>query len=485
MILTQKSPYSHPTTPPSNSSNETLSDASPSRQTENDLKSPSYTSDFKVMLQIVFFNGSGMFYMEFMVTYIAITMLFASGVELGVFFSLQVFGYLISTLTAGILTDRIAKTKLILVGSFGRGLGYLFFYFAILSQSLSFIGVATFTVGFAAGFFWIPFNAMIAEKSSPDNRSHAYGRRSSALGFGITAGSVVGFWIFFETINTSISPWLVYSPLILYAAANVFAGFQFILRVDENVRLNSHPLISDFDSNSDSALDNSTQTDKSALSSEVWSRSLKIGFLYIMIVLVLASINSSIGRPFVQPFFLENLSSDPNVVLMVYLPGGIIQMLLAPRIGRLADKLPPKVSVTISGVAGALLTYFWVNSSQVWVVAILWTLDNTIISLGFLTVQNLLSRMSTQYRGKIFGSQETIVNLGGLLGPILGGLAWDYRSMKSPFYISIIVELLLIPFYWAALRLLLPHLIEKTSTEQSEISLSNPAPSVHPTSKEV
>ncbi len=482
MILTPKSHNSNPPTLPSISPVENSSVESPSLQTENEPKSPSYTPDFKVMLQIVFFNGSGMFYMEFMVTYIAITMLSASGVELGMFVSFQVFGYLISTLTAGILTDRIAKTKLILFGSFGRGIGYIFFYIAILTQSLSLIGVSTFTVGFAAGFFWVPFNAMIAEKSSPDVRSHAYGRRGSALGFGVISGSLVGFWLFFETVNTSISPMIIYSPLILYAAANVFAGFQFLLRVDENVRLTSVPK----DANSDSISDpDSNSKSDSDSDSEVWSRSLKIGFLYIMIVLVLASINSSIGRPFVQPFFLENLSSDPNVVLMVYLPAGIIQMLIAPRIGRLADKLPPKLSVTIAGVSGALLTYFWINSTQVWVVAILWTLDNVIISLGFLTIQNLLSRMSTQYRGRVFGSQETIVNLGGLLGPILGGLAWDNVSSRSPFYISIVVEILLIPFYWTALRWLLPHLIEKTSAEQSAILPSPPSQSTLKTPEEI
>ncbi|MHA1618739.1 MAG: MFS transporter, partial [Promethearchaeota archaeon] len=214
MITTSKSPPSSQDNPshPSSSLQEKNELTTPSLK-QNEIKSKSYTPDFKVMLQIVFFNGTGMFYMEFLVTYIAITMLSASGVQLGMFVSFQVFGYLISTLTAGILTDRIAKTKLILVGSFGRGIGYIFFYIAILTQSLSLIGVSTFTVGLAAGFFWVPFNALIAEKSSPDVRSHAYGRRGSALGFGIISGSLVGFWLFFETVNTSISPMIVYSPL--------------------------------------------------------------------------------------------------------------------------------------------------------------------------------------------------------------------------------------------------------------------------------
>lgn len=440
-----------------------------------------FTSDFRVMLQIVFWNGLGMFYMEFLVPYIATSVLSVTKLQIGALVSFQVFGYLISTFIAGILTDRNSKTKIVLVGSFGRGIAYLFFYGAILAKSYALIGTSTFILGFGAGFFWVPFNTMISEKSSPDRRSNAFGRRSSALGFGIMVGSLLGFWVFFETINTEISPFIVFSPLIVFASANIYAGFQFLLKVDENLKYNpckieNIPIEKNNLQESEKIV--STSLNSKLIESneniqpdrETWSSQLKSGFLFIMIVLVLASINSSIGRPFVQVYFLEYVNSDPNTVLLIYIPGGIFQMLLAAKMGALADRIPPKVSITISSVAGAIITYFLVNTSSLWLIALLWMLDNTIISLGFLTIQNLLSRTSYKYRGKILGSQETITNLGGLLGPIIGGLAYDNLGAKSPFYISVGAELLLIPFYLIALHWLLPHLLEKTSEEKLNLS---------------
>ncbi|MCF2139749.1 MAG: MFS transporter [Candidatus Lokiarchaeota archaeon] len=447
-----------------------------------------FTSDFKVMLQIVFWNGLGMFYMEFLLPYIATIVLNSGGIEIGIFVSIQIVGYLISTMTAGILTDRSSKTRLILIGSFGRGISYLFFYIAILTKTLWIIGISTFILGIGAGFFWVPFNTMVAEKSSPDIRSQAYGRRSSALGFGIMVGSTIGFFIFIECIHTNISVALIYSPLILFAVANFYAGFQFLFKVDENLKYkppDSNTLLYSF-SNSFSTSDSSSTSSDSSFSSsnntaidlemnvtnnspknskESWSSGLKIGIAFLMIVLILESINGTITAPYMQIFLLNNVSPDPNVVLMIYIPGGIVQMLLASKIGALADHFNPKLSLTISSSFGAIITYFLVNTSNPWIVAILWCLDNTVVSLGFFTVQNLLSRSTFQYRGKIFGSQETITNIGGIIGPLIGGFAWDHLGMKSPFYISVIFEISLIPFYLLAIHWLVPHLKEKTSKE--------------------
>ncbi|MHA1794515.1 MAG: MFS transporter [Promethearchaeota archaeon] len=431
-------------------------------------KNLAFTSDFKIMLQIIFWNGLGMFYVEFLVPYIATTILLISGFYLGLIVAVQIAGYLISSLIAGFLTDKSSKTQLILIGSFGRGISYLIFYLAIIIRSYFLIALSTFILGMGAGFFWVPFNTMIAEKSSPDSRSHAYGRRSSALGYGIMAGSTVGFLIFLKTNNIGMSPLIIYSPLILFTAANFFAGFQFLYKVDENMKYLPHSSPSSSASSLPPSLTPSDSTINSLelVEKEQWSTGLKIGLIILFLFLIIESIKSSIARPFVQVYFLKNLSSDPNTVLLLYVPAGIIQMLLASKIGNLADRFHPALSITISSVMGALITYFLVNTSSLWLVAVLWTLDNTIVSLGFLAIQNLLSRSTLNFRGKIFGSQETITNLGGIVGPLIGGYAWDNLGMKAPFYLSVIIEFSLIPFYLLAVRFLLPNLLEKTTKEK-------------------
>ncbi|GAH30567.1 unnamed protein product, partial [marine sediment metagenome] len=88
----------------------------------------------------------------------------------------------------------------IMIGSFGRGLSYFLLYFALLLNSLFLIGIGTFSLGFLAGFYWIPFNALIAEKSKKQHRSEAYGKREAAMGRGMLYGSILGFTIFGFTL---------------------------------------------------------------------------------------------------------------------------------------------------------------------------------------------------------------------------------------------------------------------------------------------
>ena len=51
--------------------------------------------------------------------------------------------------------------------------------------------------------------------------------------------------------------------------------------------------------------------------------------------------------------------------------------------------------------------------------------------------------------------------LGGVLGPIAGGLAWDSLGISFPFILSIFLELFLIPIYLIAIKYLKKHMAEK------------------------
>ena len=134
--------------------------------------------------------------------------------------------------------------------------------------------------------------------------------------------------------------------------------------------------------------------------------------------------------------------------------------LIAPYIGRLVDKLPPLLGISITSSLGALMTYFLINSANIWVFSVILLGDLAIGMASGLIFQNMVSRLSKENRGKIFGVGDFFAFLGSVIGPILGGLAWDLINPKFPFIISIFVELSLIPLYLAAVYLLLPHMAE-------------------------
>lgn len=125
-----------------------------------------FTSDFNSMINIVMFNSVGFFFLEYLIPIVASIIIGATGLQIGLLFSVQVIGYMISSFFTGFITDKIkSKTSLILLGSFGRGIAYFILYTALIFSSLIGIGISTFCIGFFAGFFWIPFDTLIAEKS--------------------------------------------------------------------------------------------------------------------------------------------------------------------------------------------------------------------------------------------------------------------------------------------------------------------------------
>ena len=417
---------------------------------------PKITEDFNSMVRIVLYNSLGMFYITFLVPYIANETLSATGFQIGFLVSIQVFGHLLSSLFVGFLTDnsKIAKAKLILIGSWGRGVSYFIIYIAVLTESLILLGVGTFSLGFGVGFFWIPFDTLISEKSNKENRSYAFGKRDLEIGKGIMIGSFIGFTLFGFGTGYNLPEFIIYIPMIIFGLANMYAGTQFVRNIDESIKFGGDA------TNSESIKEDIFQNNRSSK-----SKVLLLGLIFLLFVLFLSSLNGSIAQPFIQVYILENISDDPNALLYAYLPGGIISFTLAPKIGDFVDKFNPALAITISSIIGAITTYFLINTSSLVIIAILWTLDITIVSVAGLSIQNLLSRISVNNRGKIFGIQRFTNNIGSIVGPLLGGLAWDIYNQKMPFLISIVVELFLIPFYWVAVKFILPHLAEKTKKE--------------------
>ncbi|MHA1451684.1 MAG: MFS transporter, partial [Promethearchaeota archaeon] len=223
---------------------------------------------------------------------------------------------------------------------------------------------------------------------------------------------------------------------VLYGVANIVGGLLFQIKVDESLEIKTQE-----------PEDNSheeTQPKK--------SKRIIFGFLILFIVLLLSSTNGSLASPFIIKYVQDVFSANMMVVGLAYVPAGILNFILAPKLGKLVDKLPPKYTILVTASLGAFLTYALIQwgSQNIAVFAVILVFDMTIATIGGLTVQNYLSRISKKHRGKIFGLNAFFANLGGIIGPILGGLAWQFQGMKAPFIISIFVEIFLIPLYWIA-----------------------------------
>ncbi|NVM18846.1 MAG: MFS transporter [Candidatus Lokiarchaeota archaeon] len=449
-----------------NTPNELKSDTINSNEHE-DKNNVKMTPDFIPMIRIIFWNSMGFFFFSFLIPYVTVQLLGVSKTELGIAFSIQTIGGLLSAPIVGFLTDRVSKKILILIGSFGRAICYILMYIGILVSSFVLFTTGMFILGFFVGFFWTPLDTLISEKSNKDNRSFAFGKRGGMIGKGNAMGSIISFIIFWLA-NTFVPEYtfLVYCPLLLFAASNILGGFVFHLKVDEELTFEKH-IFNIFPS----SVEPSVVSKKPVISdSPLKSRNnLAIGFFIGFSVLVLAfmtsNINQMLAYPYFQVYLIEELEVvDPTLVMIIYFPSQIISLLLAPKLGKIADKINPVLGMVFVSSLGAFVTWLIIGSTSGYMFGLLLLFDSTFAWGGNLILQNILSRISKIHRGKVFGAAQWLSLLGAVLGPIIGGFVYDSIGPSAPFVISIFIELSVIPLYAIAIKALKPYMAEKVDT---------------------
>jgi len=431
------------------------------QEDENNVK---LTPDFVPMIRIIFWNSIGFFFFSFLVPFVTVQLLGATGIELGLTFSIQTIGGLISAPIVGYLTDRVSRKLLILIGSFGRATCYILMYLGIISSSLVVFTVGMFVLGFFVGFFWTPLDTLISEKSNKANRSFAFGKRAGMIGRGNFLGSIISFTIFgLANFFVPENLFLVYSPLILFAGSNIFGGITFHLKVDEHLTLDKH-IFNLFPSSVEPSLISKEPViqDTPIKSKNNLAIGFFIGFSVLTISFMMSSMNSSLAYPFFQVYLIEELKvNNPTLVMLIYFPSQIVSLLLAPKLGKIADKINPIIGVAFVSGLGALVTGLIINSTSGLMFGLILLFDSTFAWGGNLILQNVLSRISKIHRGKIFGLAQCLSLFGAVLGPILGGFVWDAFGPTAPFVISIFIELSVIPLYVIAIKMLKPYMAEK------------------------
>ena len=422
------------------------------------------TPDFNSMLQIIFWNSLGFFFFGFLIPYATLEIMGSSGVELGYTVSSMLVGGLITAPIVGYLTDKISKKKLVLFGSFGRGIAYIIMYFSIIFKNQWAFMAGIFFLGFSVGYFWTPLDALISQKSHKTYRATAFGARGGMIGKGNLVGSLISFIVF--GLSYTFIPsftWVVYSPLLLFTFSNFYAGITFFKNTDEHLTYDDYISSLNHEENPTIISNLNDDIPKSELNlGNNNSKSIKLylGFFIFMIAFMFTSINQTLSYPFLQGYLIENFVQNPILIMAVYFPSEMIAQLLAPKLGILADKLNPRITILITGSLGASITWFLINSPNALIFGLLLVFDTVFAWLGMLILQNFLSRFSTTHRGKIFGIRQWVSLLGGVIGPIIGGYAWVINH-KMPFIISIFVELSLIPLFILALYALKPFVAEK------------------------
>ncbi len=396
------------------------------------------TADFDKMIRVIFFNSFGFFYYIFLLSYVPAKYFNGSGLQIGMVFSSNILGYLISSMIIGFLSDKYRNWKKIFVsiGSFGRGIALILMYMAINLKSLKFFIFAVFFQGFIVMFFWTPLDILISEKSDKEYRTIAFARRANLIGIGSLVGTLLAFCILgLSTLLTHQNAWFFYCPLILFAFCNFYAAIRFYFDVNDE--------IVDFP---DEKEENMKKIDKRVL----------IGFILLLVVTLLIAINNTFANPFLQAYLIEYIVQDPMIIMLIYFPAHIFAYIIAPKLGNIINRINIYLAISLICFFGAISTLIIISTTSAIVFSAVLLFDSLFVTVETLIKQNYSSKISPQNRGKIFSAMSFVQYVGAIVSPLVGGLVWERFGHKIPFQVTIIVEILLIVPYLLAIYFLIP-----------------------------
>ena len=432
------------------------------------------TPDFNSMIRITFWNGLGFIFFMFIKSYVVIYFFGGSGVTLGIIMALQPLARLFSMPLIAYLTDHTSKKRLVLIGSMGRTLAYTLYWISLVIPNLFLFGVGTFCQGLLVGFFWPPFYSLISEKSYKGNRTQALATgRGKMIGYGFLLGAFISIPTFsLVSIFLPGNIPLMYSPLLIFATINVFAGIRFYLRVDETLTFEKFSAtLNDSNFKINNSQEKIETIDNEGNENNKKDRIFYIGFFSLILVILAISINGMIYSPFISAFLIENLLPGfseiivPIIVMVVYFPAQVISQLMASKFGKLFDRISPLKSVISISCFKALMIWLLICAFSAFDFAIFLIFLYIASESNVYLIQAIMSRISIKHRGKIFGLYIWIDQLGRVIGPIIGGILWDTMNYNVPFLISIYIGLCLIPVFMFAIRTLSPYMVEKVEID--------------------
>ncbi|NPD90006.1 MAG: MFS transporter [Asgard group archaeon] len=384
------------------------------------------------------FSSVGFYFLSFLIPIISFLNLKISGLELGFVFSLRTIGFAASSLLAGFLSNRRhLRSKLIFGASVGRFVSYVLIYLSFIYNLYWMMTLGMFILGVGAGFFWTPFETTVADATEYENRSEAFGIFSQQSGIGGFIGATVGFSILWVVSEYSFSSDVIFSaiafsPLLLYGMSNIYAGIR-VLQLAPRVEF--------------------LDIEEKESVTKITKRAIMLSFIFLLVLLFSEAFIGSLVGSFIEFFLLKNITQDMVLLIIAYVPGGILSVIIAPRLGRLADKLNPRITLSVASVVGAGMTWLLINSSKIWQFSMIFIIDTTVVATAGLVLTKVISTVSRERRGTVFGLHDSVTNLSRIAGPLVGGALWDVRD-RAPFILSIAIEGVLAVLYPVAIVIL-------------------------------
>ncbi|MCW9000911.1 MAG: MFS transporter [Kangiellaceae bacterium] len=371
------------------------------------------------MLLPIKLDSLGLFFINFLIPIVAHKNFDANGWQMGLLFSLQAIGTGCSALLFSRRVNRWNnRSLLILFGSVIKAVAYILLYLAIINTQYEMMVAATFCLGFGTGIFWLVWQTCFAQMSEFKNRAEIFGEASRQMGLGVMFGSIVAFTLISLAEDYSQPDWISYMVILLFSISSTIAAVL------------SYKAVA------------AMSKQDTAVEQEI-SIPLKITTISIFLfgMIFIGQLSGSLVAPFLEVYLLDHLNiTSIEELSIAYIPGGIISMIVAPKLGRFADKINPALFLGCASIIGATTTWIMLQVTSIWHISALFVIDATVITSAGLVLSKLISEVAGENKGSAFGLQGFISNSVAISGPLIGGFFWEVQGATGPLMFSIFTE---------------------------------------------
>ncbi len=371
------------------------------------LQSP----NLKLLERSSFYTGFSFFFLDFYIQILGVA-LNASAFDIGVFTAAVFAAQIVSHPIAGVLADRVGRSKTLALGGFVRvaSLVLVGVAFALASPTIITIGRAI--QGLAAGFFWTSSSAIVADETEGGGRSSEFGRINLWVNRGMLVGAIGGLLLL--PIRLDIPPYF-------FAAAAAVSG-MYALRIKPTEPVRPLPVGNGL---ARPPLPKSRQVTAGLAAINFLNSAGFLPIAAFLTVYVTKTVFPS-GMPVNTYAVLIALANAPQVLFLAF---------VAPRLAGLGDRMGRMRPLALALLANlpVSLSLIWIR--ELWHLAVLGLLLAIVGIVFSASFNSIVGDVYRSRRGFAYGGLNLSFSLGAALGSTLGGLlfplGWTTLVMVS------------------------------------------------------
>jgi DHA1 family multidrug resistance protein-like MFS transporter len=342
----------------------------------------------------------------------------ADDAQLGLVFSISAICSIFASFVGGCLADRYDRRILFALGKYGMALGSLFYTLIGSWQLVIPIRIVDVIFVYIMAAAWRP---LVADSVPSEKRGFTFSVLSAATAINWMIGSAIGGYVV-ELHGFNIMWYLDCLTHFLEATFALFFLKEAEHRVIEKRSLKS--FVSRFNV------------------FNVENRSL----LAIYVLLLFFSLQSGLVSPFLPVYLEEDTGFSKSSVGLV---GAVSNLILAATIiavGKSSDKIGRRLPIFCFMCAGGVFLFLVPLVEGYVLVFALASLAYLGLSSWYLSsaIQPLVADLSRdEWRGRAMSSMFTIMSIGGIIGPAIGGWIWKTQHAGTPFILASLANVIL------------------------------------------